>query len=414
VRIEGKELSPESYLALISVNVDLALNTPGRFRLVFSDPDLVGFDDKTTDFGKVVEIDLGYTDKVDEVIQADITRRTLDTRGSGAPQFIIEGSDRLLRLMRKHNTRSFLDQKSSEVIKKLGGDHGISVSCDDSGAVEPYILQNNLSDFDFLSEMAAEAGMEFHMSDGKLICGKPDYGQSPEYELSWGLDLIAFRPRFSSASAASKIEVCGWDPKTKKPIKATASPPGAKAGGKSTVDASGSLARVVQVTANVTSQEEAERLAKSLVAKGLEQGVTALCESNGIPKLRLGSMVTLTGVGKGLSGDYMVTTVKHRLDARGFLTFFEVRRNEFKGAEPETKEYEAAGEEEETADIEVTVLDALDEPLPDTDYVITLSDGKQRKGKTDSDGKLTETGVPKGNYKIDIVPYTGVSIRGRA
>lgn len=225
--------------------------------------------------------------------------------------------------------------------------------------------------------------------------------------------MMAFRPRFSTAPSAASIEVVGWDPKAKKAIRATAKPEGASGGGKSTVTESGDLARVVQVAANVTSQAEAERLAKSLVADGLAHGITALCEARGTPLLTPGCMVELAGVGKALSGNYMVTSVKHRMNGRGYLTFFEVRRNKFEVERARTSKSETEAAEEAKVDIEVLVIDALEEPMPNADYTLTLSDGSQRQGKTDSNGNLKEPGVPKGGYKIELAEYE-VTLRGRA
>ncbi len=51
--------------------------------------------------------------------------------------------------------------------------------------------------------------------------------------------------------------------------------------------------------------------------------------------------------------------------------------------------------------IEVQVVDRTGYPLSGKDYTITLSDGRQKKGKLDDDGRVRIDDVPPGPYKIE-------------
>jgi len=61
--------------------------------------------------------------------------------------------------------------------------------------------------------------------------------------------------------------------------------------------------------------------------------------------------------------------------------------------------------------IEVTIVDADGTPLHDADYVIYLADGSERRGKTDADGRIYETGTPIGNWWLDLPDYPSCEFR---
>jgi uncharacterized protein len=76
----------------------------------------------------------------------------------------------------------------------------------------------------------------------------------------------------------------------------------------------------------VTSKEEAQKLAQSLLLDKAYQFITGTGKVIGLPDLRPGDNVELLGLGQRFSGDYYVKTVSHSLGADGFTTTFGVRR----------------------------------------------------------------------------------------
>ena len=76
------------------------------------------------------------------------------------------------------------------------------------------------------------------------------------------------------------------------------------------------------------STEEAKALAVSLLREKAEEHVTASGKVIGLPDLRPGDNIQLTGLGKRFSGPYYVTSVTHTLrQDQGYRTSFTVERN---------------------------------------------------------------------------------------
>ena len=145
------------------------------------------------------------------------------------------------------------------------------------------------------------------------------------------LGLISFSPQLTLAKQVSKVTVRGWDPTTKTSIVQSASPgdlPAGAAGGKS----GPALAATnfpnkqdVVVDCPVTSVQEAKALAVSLLRERAYEFITGSGQVIGVPDLRPGFNVRLSGLGQRFTQDYYVTKVEHTLGGSGYTTSFEAR-----------------------------------------------------------------------------------------
>jgi phage protein D len=81
-----------------------------------------------------------------------------------------------------------------------------------------------------------------------------------------------------------------------------------------------------------TTDAEAQALADALGARRARRFVTARGSALGNPQLRVGTQVTLTGLGPRFSNSYHVTAAWHRFDRKsGYITDFEAECAHFNG-----------------------------------------------------------------------------------
>jgi uncharacterized protein len=126
--------------------------------------------------------------------------------------------------------------------------------------------------------------------------------------------------------------VRGWDPRAKKAIVGVATKsdlPSTPRGGASGPElASSKLGdkQEVVVDAPVDSQQEADALAQSLLREKAYDYITGTGQCIGLPDLRPGDNVELTGLGSRFSGTYYVKKVEHSLGSSGYHTQFDVRK----------------------------------------------------------------------------------------
>ena len=146
--------------------------------------------------------------------------------------------------------------------------------------------------------------------------------------------LINFSPTLTLSKQVGKVTVRGWDPKTKEKIVYTATKNdlpglGGDSGGTSGPEAAEKRLQNKQdtvVDAPVSSAQEARDLAISLLRERAYEFITGSGQVIGLPDLRPGDNVELTGLGKRFSGVYYVKKVEHAIGSSGYRTQFEVRK----------------------------------------------------------------------------------------
>ena len=134
-----------------------------------------------------------------------------------------------------------------------------------------------------------------------------DGGSARVYVLEWGKSLINFNPTLSLNRQVGKVTVKGWDPNTKSVIKYTAGPDdlptsGSGENGPSAIQTRFQDREDIVVDQPVTSQQEAETLAKALLRERAYSYITANGQVIGIPDLRPGDNIEVQGLGKRFSG----------------------------------------------------------------------------------------------------------------
>ena len=83
----------------------------------------------------------------------------------------------------------------------------------------------------------------------------------------------------------------------------------------------------MDVRTPITSQEEADELAREIFNSRALELVTGSGSTIGIPDLRAGQVVELLGVGDRFDGEYYLTQTTHTIGSQGYRMNFSVRRN---------------------------------------------------------------------------------------
>src|SRR5258705_10809217 len=134
----------------------------------------------------------------------------------GPPRLIVAGVDKGHSFDRGTITKTYKDVKDSDLARQIAQRHGLTAEVDDSLVVHDYVIQNNLSDYDFLMERAAIAGFRVYVDDKKLLFKKPKLGEPPAAKLVWRENIGRFVQEVNTFDQVSKITTSGWDPKQAK------------------------------------------------------------------------------------------------------------------------------------------------------------------------------------------------------
>lgn len=361
VEIGGAALDPESLGDVLEVKVEMELKKLTSVDLKLNNYDDTTFDLKWSDteqfrLGSQIHVKMGYAERTVSMMRGVVTTLTPDFPADGSPTLLVRGLDALTKLKGSKPPSDkvvYRDKADWQIAQEIGARHGLRVKVDEEGPVHTMMCQENLDDGTFLKTRADAIDFQVFMhtdprsGEDTLHFVKPRDGRDSEpittYVLAWGTlrntdvepSLVEFKPTMAAAGQVQTVTVRGWDAQRKKAIKQTATPentPGVSVvGDTSGPSAAGTIAgpdgrEEVVVRRHVTTDEEALKLAKALLAERAYRFLTAHGKAIGLPDLRPDDNVEIVGVGRRFSGTYHVTKVTHVINEQGYLTEFDASR----------------------------------------------------------------------------------------
>lgn len=302
------------------------------------------------------ELKLGYGSELLTVAKGATTSLEPSFPAGGAPTLTVRMLNVLFKLRTKQYRDHWENKKISEVAEEIARrtDAGkkrfpLPVRTDaQAKRREPkldYVVQDNQYDIDFLLLEARKVGYVVYVALEPQGRGRPPrevlhFGPSnarnprvPDvtYELKWGISLIDFTPKLSTANQVKSIEVRSWNRQTNRAVrkKADLKHPDLHVNRDllHLLDMPGVQPREeVVVNEPQYTPEQADHRAVTLLSERVKQLVEATGTTIGLPDLRAGQRVRIAGLGARFSGVYFVITTTHTINDSGYTTRFTARR----------------------------------------------------------------------------------------
>lgn len=334
--IDGKELD-HILTDIDEIIVDTSLHLPDMCFVRLQDPHMTWVDLPIIDFGSSLKIKVAAADSIGGgegvIFDGEITAIEPHFSAQGVHLLGIRAYDKANRLHRNKVTRTFTNQSDSDIAKTIANDVGLTPDIDTVNEKHEYVLQNNQTNMEFLSERAQRIGYQVFSHEGKLYFKKGSFrlsGATPT--LNMGEELRSFRPRHTAANQANKVRVVAWDwVKGERILKEVDTNDdwnmgGLSANGGATVKSNYAKQDQWAVITNspVSTDGEATLLAQGLASDIGSEFVEAEGVAYGDPAIRAGMTVELKGMGKRYTGKYFVTSATHVFNAYGYETHFMV------------------------------------------------------------------------------------------
>src|SRR5438067_12416603 len=130
----------------------------------------------------------------------------------GPMRLVLAGVDKGHSFDRGTATKTYKDVKDSDLASQIARKHGLSADVDDSKVVHDYVIQNNLSDYDFLMQRAALAGYRVYVDDKKLQFKKPKIGEQPAAKLVCREHIGRLGQEVNTGEQATNVTTSDGDP----------------------------------------------------------------------------------------------------------------------------------------------------------------------------------------------------------
>jgi uncharacterized protein involved in type VI secretion and phage assembly len=330
IMIDGTEIDPVEQNSVHEIKITDWLRLPDTCTLA------VGYqaehegspfqklDDSKFEVGAALEVKMGSTDDsvTQTLFKGEIVTVEPDFQ-AGSVAMVVRAYDKSHRMMRARKQRAFLDKTISDIVTQIGQEYSFSVSTTASGDPLDFVLQHNETDWDFIWRLAKRIGFEFLVTgDSTAEFGPPKLDEG-EVELSYPDDLHTFRPRITAVQQVAKVNVRGFDLKTKQDVVAIKDSP------TQLTEAGITRAEIVRKFPDTAleisgqsfaSRSEAESIAQSMLDQLANAYLGAEGSCAGNPNIKAGVKLKITGVGSDFSGTYRVAKARHLIGTAGGYT----------------------------------------------------------------------------------------------
>ena len=333
IEVEGRELDPREADAVHQIKITDFLRLPDICTVqVGYQADTEGgrnpfqrLDESVFVIGAALEVKLGATEDrtTKTIFKGEIVTVEPDFQAGGA-SMVVRAYDHSHRMMRSRKQRTFKEVLISDIVSSICSEHGLSADVESTNEKYKVVVQNSETDWDFIWRLAQRAGFELTVDDRKAIFKKPD-ANAPPVELTYPVDLHAFRPRITAVQQVRTVNVRGWDSKSKRVIVGSETTPNqiTEAGIKrQTVRGAFPDAAIEIGGQSFQSSQEAKEIARATLNQLANAYLAADGECDGNPLIKAGTRLKITGVGSKFSGTYRVAKAVHTLTTGGYSTQF--------------------------------------------------------------------------------------------
>ena len=255
-----------------------------------------------------------------EIFSGIITGLEADFPEGGSPTLTALAEDRLQQARMKRRTRTFEDSSLADIARTIGEDLGLTPRI--TGFNDPLgtEVQMNESDLAFLRRLLARYDGDVQVVDSELHV-------SPRGEVRRNAVELALRSQLRRATVladlshqVSEVTVTGWDPARGARVTGRSSGahrgPGRGRAGAELLPAA--LARRSHQIGHLAAatDDEAGAIAEAAFDERQRRFVIVDGTAEGNPAVRVGTHLTLTGLGSRFSNTYYVTRCRHRFDLK--------------------------------------------------------------------------------------------------
>lgn len=345
VKLAGQDLLRDLLVAISQVEVDLQLGAASRFSFTIVE----SYSHKLREFltgrgqpllrqlafGSEVAVAIGYGDarSTPVAVRGTITEISTNFPDSGAPELTVSGYDHGFPLTIGKSSRSYPQSKDSEAVANIASFHNLATSIQPTRETHPQIEQSQETDWEFMKKLAERNHYELYVDENKTLhFAEPNNRATAVVRLAYGEGLLSFKPEANLAGQVSRVEVYGWNPRTREVIKGEA-----RAGQESGLQGRSAAQWLDQMAGDpakrpalrlrqpVHTQAEANQRARAALNERAQQFLTGEGECIGLPEIRPDRNVELARLGAPFSKTYYLQQAMHKVDGSGYRVRFKVK-----------------------------------------------------------------------------------------
>jgi phage protein D/phage baseplate assembly protein gpV len=338
IEVGGKKLDEAIEKLLVSVTVVDRLRMPDAFVIVFRDEAHTVLDTAGFKVGAKIKIQTAMPggDETKDLISGEVTSIEAEYDLLGA-RAVVRGYDFMHRLSAGRKTKTWTNVTYADVVQEIVSAAHLDAEMDSSGGTLDHVIQGNVSDLDFLYQVAQRVGFDITIEDKTLHFKKPtlastapkapgDADVDKPTQLRWGKRLLEFRARMSAVAQVTDVKVRGWNVEDRKAVigeaKAETESTKLKMSPADLAKAVGGESLIV-VDRPVGEQGAAGDMAKAIADQVASSAYEATAIAIGSPELKAGVAVPVSNVDPQLAGNWVISSARHEFGSGAYRTHLE-------------------------------------------------------------------------------------------
>jgi len=262
-----------------------------------------------------------------EIFRGKITALEGVFPSNGPPELLVLAEDALQAARMNRRTKNWDNTSLSAIVQQVANGLGLTPVTSGLDATIGSEQQLNESDLHFLRRLLARYDADLQVVAAELHATPRSQAQRNAIQLDMNSQLQEVRVLADLAHQVTQVTATGWDFNQGQTISATSQTsdlgPGSGQTGSYWLPQAWS-SRSEQLAQYATlNQTDAQALVNAEFAQRSRRFVVARGVAEGNPSLRVGSYLTLTGLGPRFSNTYYTTATVHRYDTeKGYATDF--------------------------------------------------------------------------------------------
>ncbi|WP_298548740.1 phage baseplate assembly protein V [uncultured Aquimarina sp.] len=333
IKSEGKEMRGE--FELLSIDVTHEFNKIPTAELKFIDGDVSKkefkiLDDTSFAIGKKIDISLKYEDKPNEevkVFRGIVTNKLLELNRK-EPTLTIELSDVVIKMNSHRKNAVYHQKKDHEIIASMLQPYGVSSKkVEDTTVSHQQMIQYYVTDWDFMLSRAEANAQLVSVALGEISVFQPKL-KGPKHSLELGShEIYDFDLQINGSHQYKEITAVGWDVGAQKSTKVSKNETfniSSKGQDVTSISKAFGTKEMTLVHGVPTIANELETWSNAQQLKSSLSFIKGWIKIPGTGKIKVGDTLEIKEFSKTLSGNNMVSAVRHEVTVMGWCTHLQI------------------------------------------------------------------------------------------
>jgi len=318
-----------SALEMRFINAATTEREGSGYAFEYSDMDLLSL-------GKSVKVKAGDESDPREIFRGTISGLEFVASEGSPPELVVLAEDALQKGRLKRRTKLHEGMTVADLVRNVASGMGLTPVIDGLSETLDPVMQLNESDLAFLRRILARVDADLQVVENELHASPRRDVRRGTVTLELHSQLRAVRVMADLADQATAVTFSGWDVAQGEAITAESStsslgPGQGRTGSQLLRNAFGERKELLGNLA-AKNETEARALVDASFARRARRFMRVEGETEGNPAIRVGTHVTLNGLGPRFENTYYVTAVRHRFDLQsGYRSVFEAEGAYFGG-----------------------------------------------------------------------------------